>query len=148
MAGNDLGNLLGQVLGGGQSGQPGQGGQGGGAGKILGALIDALNGPDKGAPTGNPLSGLLDKLGKSGLVEQAQSWIGTGENKPVSGAQIEHALPTETLTQVAQQTGVSPTRAAEEIAHSLPTAVDRLTPEGELPRVATMEDLIKRQHFA
>ncbi|MFI9649323.1 YidB family protein [Streptomyces sp. NPDC052040] len=140
MAGNDLGSLLGSVLGGGQSGQGGQGG----AGKILGALIGAFSG-DRTQSNDNPLSGLMDRLSKSGLVEQAQSWIGTGENKPVSGAQIKEALPSETLTQVAEKSGVSTTQAADEIANSLPKAVDKLTPNGKLPLAATLEEMIRGQ---
>ncbi|MFE4758106.1 YidB family protein [Streptomyces mirabilis] len=142
MAGNDLGGLLGGLLGGG-----GQGGTGGsGAGNILGALLGALGGGGGQAAGGNPLGGLLDMLTKSGLMDQAQSWIGTGENKPVSGDQIAQALPDYTLQEVAAQAGVSPQEAADQIAQHLPRAVDKLTPSGELPQPgASLEDLIKQQ---
>ncbi|MFD7613563.1 YidB family protein [Streptomyces sp. NPDC059828] len=142
MAGNDLGSLLGNLLGGGQSGN----GQGG-AGNILGALLNAFSGNGKSASNGSPLSGLMDMLNKSGLVEQAQSWIGTGQNKPVSGSQIAEALPNETLDKVAQQSGVTPQQAADEIAQSLPKAVDKLTPNGELPKAGSLEELIKSQRM-
>ncbi|WP_338675683.1 YidB family protein [Streptomyces sp. SCSIO 30461] len=148
MAGNDLGSLLGNLLGGGQSGN-GQGGHGqGGAGNILGALLNAFSGNgSKGASNGSPLSGLMDMLSKSGLVEQAQSWISTGQNKPVSGSQIAEALPNETLDKVAQQSGVTPQQAADEIAQSLPKAVDKLTPNGKLPKAGSLEELIKSQRM-
>ncbi|MEU2159005.1 YidB family protein [Streptomyces sp. NPDC019396] len=142
MAGNDLGSLLGNLLGGGQSGN----GQGG-AGNILGALLNAFSGNGKAPSNGSPLSGLMDMLNKSGLVEQAQSWIGTGQNKPVSGSQIAEALPNETLDKVAQQSGVTPQQAADEIAQSLPKAVDKLTPNGELPKAGSLEELIKSQRM-
>ncbi|MFK3734280.1 YidB family protein [Streptomyces sp. NPDC088090] len=145
MAGNDLGSLLGSLLGGG-------GGQGGGgAGGILGSLLGALagGGRDGGAGGGaggqNPLGGLLDMLTRSGLADQAQSWIGTGDNKPVDGAQIAEALPDETLRKVAQDAGVTPQQAADEIAQSLPRAVDRLTPDGTLPQGGSLEDIIRAQ---
>ncbi|MEU9028422.1 YidB family protein [Streptomyces sp. NPDC048383] len=148
MAGNDLGSLLGSLLGGGQGGQ---GGQGGGAGNILGALLGALGGAGGGGQGAqaagggsNPLGGLLDMLTKSGLVDQARSWVGTGENKAVSGAEIAQALPDEALQKVAQQTGVSPEHAADQIARALPTAVDKLTPQGSLPS-GSLEDIIKQQ---
>ncbi|MFD5429795.1 YidB family protein [Streptomyces sp. NPDC127084] len=149
MAGNDLGSLLGSLLGGGQGGN-GQGGSGqGGAGNILGALLNAFsgNGSGKSASNGSPLSGLMDMLSKSGLVEQAQSWISTGQNKPVSGSQIAEALPDETLDKVARQSGVTPQQAADEIAQSLPKAVDKLTPDGELPKAGSLEELIKSQRM-
>ncbi|MFJ2752200.1 YidB family protein [Streptomyces sp. NPDC087297] len=152
MAGNDLGSLLGGLLGGGGSG--GQGGSGG-AGNILGALLGALTGAGGGAGGGasgaqaggnNPLGGLMDMLAKSGLADQAQSWLGTGDNKPVSGAQIAEAVPDEALQKAAAQAGVSPQEAADQIAQALPTAVDRLSPEGQLPS-GSLEDIIRQQKF-
>ncbi|MFJ9946091.1 YidB family protein [Streptomyces erythrochromogenes] len=145
MAGNDLGSLLGGLLGGGKSGS------GGGGGDILGALLGALMGGGGGGGqaaggANNPLGGLMDMLTKSGLADQAQSWIGTGENKQVSGAQISEALPDETLQKVAAQAGVSPEQAADQIAQSLPQAVDKLTPGGEIPS-GSLEDIIRQQKF-
>ncbi|MEV7526031.1 YidB family protein [Streptomyces sp. NPDC091371] len=142
MAGNDLGSLLGGLLGGGS-------GQGGGGGNILGSLLGALMGGAGGggaqaSGNGNPLGGLLDMLTKSGLVDQAQSWVGTGENQPVSGAQIQEALPADTLQKVAQEAGVSPEQAADQIAQTLPQAVDKLTPSGQMPS-GSLEDIIKAQ---
>ncbi|MFG2625762.1 YidB family protein [Streptomyces sp. NPDC048473] len=143
MAGNDLGSLLGSLLGGG-----GQGSASGGAGNILGALLGALgNGQSGTGGSGNALEGLIGMLTKSGLVDQAQSWVGTGENKAVSGAQITEALPNETLQKVAQETGVSTEQAADEIARSLPTAVDKLTPSGEVPEGRSIEDLVREQQL-
>ncbi|MFB7465692.1 YidB family protein [Streptomyces sp. NPDC056224] len=150
MASSDLGSLLGGLLGGG-----GKGGSGGG-GNILGSLLGALMGgsgsgsggaaqPAAGSG-GNPLGGLLDVLGKAGLADQAQSWVGTGENQPVTGEQSAGALPDETLRKVAEQAGVNPQKAAEEIAQQLPSAVDRLTPGGALPS-GSLEDVIKQQRI-
>ncbi|MGW1931132.1 YidB family protein [Streptomyces sp. NPDC001919] len=147
MAGNDLGSLLGSLLGGG-----GSGGQSGGAGGILGSLIGALAGGQGGAQGGgaggasNPLGGLLDMLTKSGLTDQTRSWVGTGENQSVSGAQIAEALPDETLQKVAQDAGVSTQEAADEIARSLPQAVDKLTPTGSVPQ-GSLEDIIREQRL-
>ncbi|MCP3760565.1 YidB family protein [Streptomyces sp. TBY4] len=146
MAGNDLGSLLGGLLGGG-----GQGGSGGG--NILGSLLGALMGGGgaggaqaAGGAGNNPLGGLLDMLTKSGLVDQAQSWVGTGENQPVSGAEIAKALPDDTLAKVAEQAGVTPEAAADQIAQALPQAVDKLTPEGSVPS-GSLEDIIKAQNL-
>lgn len=150
MAGNDLGSLLGGLLGGGSGGGQGGGGAGGG-GNILGALLGTLMGGGGGAQAAggganNPLGGLMDMLTKSGLVDQARSWVGTGENQPVSGAQIAEALPEGTLQKVAEQAGVSPEDAAAQIAHALPQAVDKLSPTGSLPS-GSLEDIIKQQNL-
>ncbi|MFF0187417.1 YidB family protein [Streptomyces sp. NPDC005244] len=141
MAGNDLGSLLGGLLGGGGP----SGSSNGGAGNILGALLGALGGSGSGSGGGSPLGGLMDLLTKSGLVDQAQSWVGNGENKAVSGQQIAEALPDETLQKVAERNGVSPQQAADQIARSLPQAVDKLTPSGRMPSGTSLEDLIKQQ---
>ncbi|MFF3646382.1 YidB family protein [Streptomyces sp. NPDC002564] len=142
MAGNDLGSLLGGLLGGGQQG--GSSGAGGG-GNILAALLGALMSKG-GASGGNPLSGLLEGLNKAGLVDQAQSWVGTGENKEVTGEQVQQALPDDALRQAAEEAGVSPEQAANEIAQVLPQAVDKLTPEGQVPS-GSLEDLIRQQQL-
>ncbi|MEU4081936.1 hypothetical protein DEJ45_28475 [Streptomyces venezuelae] len=144
MAGNDLGSLLGSLLG-------GSGGQTGGAGGILGSLIGALAGGQGGGSAGagggsNPLGGLLEMLTRSGLTDQTQSWVGTGENQPVSGAEIAEALPDGTLQKVAQDAGVTPQEAADQIAQSLPQAVDRLTPTGSMPS-GSLEDIIREQRL-
>lgn len=139
MAGNDLGSLLGGLLGaGGKSGS--------GSGNILGALLSALGGTQGGAGNGsNPLGGLLDMLTKSGLAAQKDSWVGTGQNQSVTGAQIQQALPDETLQKVADQAGVSPEQAASGLAQTLPQAVDKLTPEGQVPQAASLEELVRQQ---
>lgn len=137
MAGNDLGSLLGSVLGG--------GGRSGGAGGayILGSLLQALTNGRSGSG-GNPLGGLMDLLTRSGLAEQKDSWVGTGENLAVTGAQIQRALPDETLKHVAEEAGVTTDRAATEIAQTLPRMVDRLTPDGHLP-AGSIEDLVRQR---
>ncbi|MFD3722695.1 YidB family protein [Streptomyces sp. NPDC058674] len=155
MAGKDLGSLLGGLLGGGQGGS---GGSGGGAGNILGALLGALRGGGGAAGAAgtsgaqaagggnNPLGALMDMLATSGLADHAQSWVGTGENKAVSGAEIARALPDETLQKVAEQAGVTPESAADQIARTLPQAVDKLTPDGQVPS-GSLEDIIRQQRL-
>ncbi|MFD5329386.1 YidB family protein [Streptomyces sp. NPDC127092] len=146
MAGNDLGSLLGGLLGSG-------GGQGGArGGDILGSLLGALTagrsgGAAAGADGSGPLGGLLDMLTRSGLADQAQSWLGTGDNQPVTGTQIARALPDDTLRKVAAETGVSPDQAADEIARTLPQVVDKLSPAGSLPESGSLADLIRQQNL-
>ncbi|MFG2971323.1 MULTISPECIES: YidB family protein [unclassified Streptomyces] len=129
MAGNDLESMLGSLL----------GGEGKGAG-LLTALIAAMS----HGQGGGSLGGLLDSLARSGLTAQKDSWVGTGANQPVTGDQLQQALPDDTLQQVAEETGTTPEQAADQLARVLPDAVDRLTPEGAVPK-ASIEDLIRRQ---
>ncbi|CAL9400255.1 YidB family protein [Streptomyces sp. enrichment culture] len=128
-----IGDLLGGILG-------GRGGTGSG-GLLVGALLNVLG---HGMGT-NPLLGLLEKLGGAGLGEQAQSWVGTGDNRSVTGDQLRQALGDDTLDRVAREAGVTPDQAADDLAQTLPPVVDRLTPEGRVPEAASLEELIRRQ---
>lgn len=99
-----------------------QGAQGGVS--SLSKMLDANGG----------LQGLMSKLSSSGAAQQVQSWIGHGDNKPVSGAQVQHALDTESLNKMAQQAGTTPEQVSEHVAQVLPEMVDKATPQGEVPR--------------
>ncbi|GGJ02728.1 YidB family protein [Streptomyces brasiliensis] len=138
MAGDDLdlGKMLGQLLDS-QSGSA--------AGGTLGTLLSSLAGRQGGGS--NPLGGLLDMLAKSGTAQQKDSWAGNGPNRSVTGSQIQKALPDETIRHVAQQAGDTPQQAADEIAHSLPRVVDRLTPTGQMPSGTSLEDLAEQQNL-
>ncbi|GGV48353.1 hypothetical protein GCM10010277_41670 [Streptomyces longisporoflavus] len=155
MAGNDLGSLLGGLLG----GRGGQGDLGSSeGGNILGSLLGGLlggaggvagaNGGQAGSVGSNPLGGLLDMITKSGLVSQEQldSWVGKGDNQPLSPDHVKQAVPGETLEKVAEEAGVSRDEAADRIARQLPQAVDQLTPQGQVPS-GSLEDIIKDQRL-
>jgi uncharacterized protein YidB (DUF937 family) len=87
-------------------------------------------------PSGNGLSGLLEQLTASGLGSQVQSWLGPGANLPVSANQIQQALGSEKIQQLAQQYGIDSSSIAAVIAHLMPGAVDHLTPGGQMPPVS------------
>ena len=84
--------------------------------------------------SGNGLAGLVQQLAASGLGPQVQSWIGTGANLPVSGEQIQQALGSDKIQQLAQQVGLNPAELSGALAHLLPHAVDQLTPGGQMPQ--------------
>ncbi|MGW6483084.1 YidB family protein [Streptomyces sp. NPDC055059] len=126
MADHDLGNLLGR-------------GSSSRSGKMLGALF---NGAGRGA--GNSLEGLLDQLRDGGLGAKVASWTGTGDNEDISGAEIAQALPAGLLVSAARSCGLREVDAADQIAETLPVAVDKLTPEGKIPKEA-LEELIAQQ---
>jgi uncharacterized protein YidB (DUF937 family) len=130
MAGHDIGDLLGDVLG-------GRGGTGGG-GLLVGALLKSLGGDD-------PLGDLLAKLRAAGLGLQTRSWVGPGADQSVTGDELRQALGTDLLDRVAREVGISPAQAADDLAQALPPAVDRLTPDGEVPTAGELEELLRRQ---
>ncbi|HEV3166281.1 MAG TPA: YidB family protein [Isosphaeraceae bacterium] len=78
------------------------------------------------------LGGLVDKFKASGLGEVAASWVGPGDNKSVSGEQVESAVGSDTIMQIAQKLGVSKERASSLLSQYLPMVINHLTPNGKV----------------
>lgn len=79
------------------------------------------------------LNGLVVQLQNAGLGEQVASWIGTGENLPVTAEQIREVLSSEQLQTMAKTFGVDLAQIPDLLSTYLPKAVDTVTPNGELP---------------
>ena len=79
------------------------------------------------------LSGVLEKFKEGGLAEQAASWVGTGENLPISADQIASVLGNSQIGEIATKFGIDPNTLSAQIAEHLPAIVDKLTPDGEVP---------------
>jgi uncharacterized protein YidB (DUF937 family) len=78
------------------------------------------------------IGGVLDKFKAGGLAEQAASWVGKGENLPVSAEQISSVLGSGAIADMAAKFGISPETLSAQIAEHLPTVVDKMTPDGEV----------------
>ncbi len=108
----------------------------GGLGGLLGQLTGGGNADhaavDAAAPGGiGPLQQILEQ---AGLGEQVRSWIGNGQNLPVSGEQITQALGgSGALSKLASTFGLNENEIASQLAEALPEAVNHLTPQGTLP---------------
>ncbi|MGC9269371.1 YidB family protein [Acidiphilium sp.] len=76
------------------------------------------------------VSGLMQQFQQSGLGAHVASWIGDGQNLPVSADQIQQALGSPVIASIAQKFGVDPSMAASFLAQHLPAAVDQATPDG------------------
>jgi uncharacterized protein YidB (DUF937 family) len=121
--GGGLGDVLGSVLGAGQGG--GTAG-GGGFGEILGGILG-------GGGAGGALGGLLEQFQRAGFGEQAGSWVGTGQNLPVSPDAMGKVFGEEGLAEIARRAGISTEDASQGLSQLLPEVVDRLTPGGAVP---------------
>jgi uncharacterized protein YidB (DUF937 family) len=84
------------------------------------------------------LGGLLDKLQKGGLGNAINSWIGTGQNQPVSPGQLGSALGPDVIKMLAQRSGLSEEEITKQLSQILPGVVDNLTPHGRVPTVAEL----------
>jgi uncharacterized protein YidB (DUF937 family) len=79
------------------------------------------------------LNSLVQRFQSAGLGGVIASWIGTGANQPISGDMLHGVLGSEWVQQLAAKTGLPADQLLSQLAHHLPTAVDRLTPDGQLP---------------
>lgn len=80
------------------------------------------------------LDGLLEKLKTAGQGDKADSWVGTGENKPIQPNNLGKALGDQTVKELAAKAGVSEEELLKQLSTALPGVVDKLTPNGNLPK--------------
>lgn len=95
---------------------------------MLGQAMDLL----KNNPYGG-LAGLVQAFRDKGLGEVVSSWISTGPNLPISGAQIQQVLGEEHVQQLAGKMGIPMDKVQEGLATLLPQMIDKATPTGQLP---------------
>jgi uncharacterized protein YidB (DUF937 family) len=101
-----------------------------------------LGGVLGGGSLGAGLKDLLDRFRQSGQEEKVQSWVSTGNNKPIAPNEIEQALGEERLQWLVEQTGMPRDQLLNGLSGELPQAIDKLTPDGRLP---TDEELSRLQ---
>ena len=122
-------DIVGGMLGG-QSGAGGVGGAGGGGQADLLRLVLSLL-ADNGQ--GGGLAGMMEKFQSAGLAEQMNSWVGTGQNLPVSPEQLQGVFGNDQMSQMAERMGLSTGDLGAQLSQMLPQAVDQLTPGGRMP---------------
>jgi uncharacterized protein YidB (DUF937 family) len=81
---------------------------------------------------------LMKQFQQNGFGEIIKSWIGTGQNQPVSATQLRQALGQETVNDLSQQTGVPHEDLLSQLSKLLPGVIDKLTPNGQLPSRADL----------
>src|SRR5262249_26588928 len=113
---NPLGSVLASLAGGNQQQ----------TGKLLAAAMSMLQ-------QSGGLGGVLDMLRSSGLGAQADSWVSTGANMPVTGDQLHQAFGGSALGNIASQLGLPQGQANSAMAQILPELINQLTPNGQVP---------------
>jgi uncharacterized protein YidB (DUF937 family) len=116
-----IGNVAGNLLGGGA-----QGGQG----QMVQVLLSMLS---QGGGQSGGLGDLLGKFSQAGLGDVASSWVGTGANLPISAEQLTNVLGSDTLGALAGQLGMDQGAATSQLSELLPGVIDALTPNGQMP---------------
>jgi len=80
------------------------------------------------------LGGLLNRFQENGQGDVIKSWIGTGQNQPIGPGQLGSALGPDIVKSLAQRTGMPEQDLMDQLSQILPGVVDKLTPNGHLPR--------------
>jgi uncharacterized protein YidB (DUF937 family) len=90
---------------------------------VLAAVMEYVNSPQVGG-----VSGLQKMFEDKGLGHIVGSWIGSGQNLPISGDQLQSVLHSDALNQAAQKFGVDPNQLTSMMSQLLPHVVDKMTP--------------------
>jgi len=110
------------------------GGAGGGMSDLLkGGLGGLLAGGAAGSILSGGLGDLMKQLQQGGQSEAANSWVGKGENKPISPGDLSNALGADQIDAIASQAGMSRNDLLQGLSQYLPGVIDHLTPDGRLP---------------
>ena len=86
------------------------------------------------------MENMLGTLREKGLAGAVGSWMGSGQNEPVTADQMRTALGPDRIDGLAKSSGMTSDEVSDHIATTLPTVVDRLTPEGYLSEENPFEE--------
>ena len=100
--------------------------------------MDYINSPQVGG-----LSGLAQMFHNQGLGGIVSSWIGTGQNLPISQDQLQSVLHGEAFENVAAKAGLDPSQLTSMMTQLLPHVVDKLTPNGQMPDPGALAQMMK-----
>lgn len=100
---------------------------------LTGHILDMI----KNHPGG--IAGLVQSFQSNGMGSIISSWIGTGQNLPVTGDQVESALGSDKIASLAAKAGISPDQAKSALSQILPQVVDKLSPNGQIPQGGLLE---------
>lgn len=104
---------------------------------VLSEIGSFFTGSSGASALSGGIGGLVDRFRGQGHAEAADSWVSTGDNKPVAGQDLAAALGEDTLAELTAKTGLSRETLLERLARVIPDAVHGMTPDGRMP---TAED--------
>ena len=89
------------------------------------------------------IQGIIEKFQSSGLGDTVASWVGTGQNQPVTPDQISQALGQDNIQVVVKQANIPAEQSGSILSALLPVLIDQLTPNGQVPQQNQMMELGK-----
>jgi len=120
------------------------GGQAFGSGRspdVLTAIVGLLGSTESGG-----IAGLVQQFAGNGLGDIVHSWVGKGQNLPITPQQISQGLGGNMLQNLAAQAGISTDQMSSHLSELLPGFIDKLTPNGQVEQDDIMSqgmDLLK-----
>ncbi len=105
---------------------------GGNANGDIGGALGNLFGGDSGG--GFDLGGLVSKMmaGGGSLGDMVSSWLGDGDNEPISTDQVKDLFGSDKVSAFANELGVDEDTAADTLADAVPQMVDKSSSGGSL----------------
>jgi uncharacterized protein YidB (DUF937 family) len=97
------------------------------------ALQMLAGGNARGGGGGSALDGLIRQFEQAGLGNQMNSWIGTGQNMPLSPDQLTNVLGRGRVEEMAASSGLDVDQVSNGLSDLLPQLIDRVTPQGRVP---------------
>lgn len=82
------------------------------------------------------LSTIVKKLNDAGYGDKVKSWLSDGKNIPITGDELQEVLGNAKVRELAAKYGVPVDQIGPLLAQYLPKAVDKASPNGQLPRTA------------
>ena len=101
-------------------------------GNALGGLGGLFGGANADGLKGG-LQDLFERFTGTGHDREARSWVETGPNQSIGTTDLEDALGADTVAELVSRTGLSREELLARLSSVLPTAVDKMTPDGRLP---------------
>jgi uncharacterized protein YidB (DUF937 family) len=105
-------------------------------GQLEAAVLPAVLSEVLGNGGQGGLSSIVAKLQQAGFGDQVKSWIGNGQNLPITADQLKQVLGSDAVRQLAAKFNIPVDQLSEILAQQLPTAVDHASPDGKLPHTA------------
>jgi len=108
----------------------------GALGQLESAVLPVVLGEVLGTGGQGGLSAIVAKLQQAGFGDQVKSWIGNGQNLPITAEQLRQVLGSDTVRQLAARYNIPVDQITRILAEQLPKAVDQASPDGKLPHSA------------
>jgi len=108
----------------------------GALGQLEAAVLPVVLSEVLGSGSQGGLNAIVAKLQQAGFGDQVKSWIGNGQNLPITAEQLQQVLGSDTVKQLAARFNIPVDQLAKVLAQQLPAAVDHASPDGKLPHTA------------